>query len=326
MKSILVISGPTAVGKTALSIRLGHQLNEQHGISVEIVNFDSLLFYRELSIGTAKPTVEEMKGIPHHLVGNTSIATPFNAADFVQKANTLLNDIHQRGHLPILVGGSGFYLRALVKGMWDMKTTNPDIRCWVRTQYQQWGITPLIEILKKRDPQSLQTIHPNDHYRLGRACEYALETGEPISNQKHFQADENPFDFSHHAHPDTHFIHLHLEVDKECHQQYIHHRTQKMIQSGLIEEIRQLLANGFSTKEKPLQSIGYKEGIDYLQGRIATTEELTEKIVISTRQLAKSQRTFFKKISPKKVLEERQWDNIASQILPELCCNIEERV
>ena len=301
-------------------------MRQQQGINGEIVNFDSLLFYQELSIGTARPNTEEMEGVPHHLVGNTTIATPFNAADFVREAEKIIADIHARDGLPILVGGSGFYLRALVKGMWDMKSTNPDIRRWVRAQYQKGGISPLIDILKQKDPQSLQTIHPNDHYRLGRACEYALETGEAISTQKNSSDNSDPFDFSQHAHPDTHFIHLHLEVENERHQQYIRHRTQNMLEAGLLEEIRQLLSQGFTGAEKPLQSIGYKEGLDYLRGRITTTNELVEKIVISTRQLAKSQRTFFKKISPKQVLQENQRETILSLLLPHWCCNIEERI
>ena len=322
MNTILIISGATAVGKTALSIRLGQELKLQQNISLEVVNFDSLLFYRELFIGTARPNPKQMASIPHHLIGQVSITEDFNAADFIRQANHVIAQIHSRGNIPLLVGGSGFYLRALVKGMWEMKKTNADIRQWVRRQYQAQGISTLIDILKDKDPESLKTIHPNDHYRLARACEYVLETGEAISIKKK-QTEDDPFDFSYHPHKDTTFLHFHLEMEREHHQNQIKNRTEKILESGLLEEIRQLLQAGFTGQERPLQSIGYKEGIDYLQGRIKSTQELLERIVISTRQLAKSQRTFFKKISPKHTILPEEKNRIIPHIL-EYCCRSEQ--
>ena len=313
-KPVLIISGPTAVGKTSLGIQLGRELLLQKDISLEVVNFDSLLFYRELSIGTARPDRKQMAGIPHHLVGQISIAQEFNAADFVFQAKKIMTEIHARGNLPALIGGSGFYLRALIKGMWEMKKINTNARQWVRQQYRQKGISPLLNILKDNDPESLKTIHPNDHYRLGRACEYFLETGEAISVQKK-EFKDDPFDFSQHSHKDTIFLHIHLEIDKERHRKWIEQRTQDMLDSGLLGEIRQLLKSGITGRERPLQSIGYKEGLEYLQGRIKDSKTLMEKIVISTRQLAKAQRTFFKKISPKHTFMPEERKHIIPLIL-----------
>ena len=312
-KPVLILSGPTSAGKTSLSIRLGQELLLQN-IFLEVVNFDSLLFYRELSIGTARPGKNQMAGIPHHLVGEVSIAEEFNAANFVLRAKQTIAQIHARGNLPALVGGSGFYLRALVKGMWEMKKTNTDVRQWIRQQYRQKGIDPLLDILKKGDPASLQAIHPNDHYRLGRACEYFLETGDAISTKRN-TPKEDTYDLSRHPHHDILFLHLHLEIDKEIHLQRIRQRAQHMLDSGLLEEIRQLLKSGFTGRERPLQSIGYKEGLEYLQGNIKDRDELLEKIVISTRQLAKAQRTFFKKISPKHTFQENERKHILPLVL-----------
>ena len=301
-KPVLIISGATAVGKTALSIQLGKELQLKKNISPEIINFDSLLFYRELSIGTDRPDKNQMDGIPHHLIGHVSIANEFNAADFVQQAQQTIQQIHARGNLPVLVGGSGFYLRALVKGMWEMKKSDTGIRQWVRQKYKEQGVSLINNILKHKDPESLKDIHPNDHYRLARACEYVLETGQAISIQKKCQQQNNPFDFSRHPHQDTTFLHFHLELDRERHRQYIRQRTQNMLNSGLMGEIGHLIQSGFTGDERPLRSIGYKEGLEYLRGHIKDTEELLEKIITSTRQLAKAQRTFFKKVSPKYIL------------------------
>ena len=313
-KPIVIISGATATGKTALSIQLGKELQQQKNISSEVVNFDSLLFYRELAIGTARPGRKQMADIPHHLVGQISISKDFNAADFVHQAKQIIEQIHARGNLPLLVGGSGFYLRALVKGMWEMKKVDTHVRQWVRQQYQNQGISALFAILKDKDQESLKTIHPNDHYRLARACEYVLETGEAISQQKKRSQDDS-FDFSRHSHPNTSFLHFHLEMEREHHQQLIECRTKKMLDSGLLDEIRQLLNNGFTGTERPLRSIGYKEGIGYLRGHIKSLDTLLERITISTRQLAKSQRTFFKKISPKNTILPEERKNIIPLIL-----------
>ena len=300
-KPILIISGATATGKTDFSIRLGQILQRQENIRLEVINFDSLLFYRELSIGTARPDTEQMAGVPHHLIGTVSVSEEFNAAGFVRQAKETIAQVHARGNLPTLVGGSGFYLRALIKGMWKVKKVDLDARQWVRQQYQKKGISPLIDVLKEKDPESLETIHPNDHYRLARACEYYLETGEAISTHKKLSRDD-PFDFSRHPHRNTSFLHFHLEMEREHHQKGIHQRAQKMLRTGLIEEIRQLLQSGFTGQERPLRAIGYKEGLEYLQGHIKAHEDLVDRITISTRQLAKAQRTFFKKVSPKHTL------------------------
>ncbi len=296
---IIIVSGPTACGKTKTSIEVALAIKNQWGRQAEIINFDSLLFYQELSIGTAKPTLEERQGIPHHLIDICSAKSPLNAADYLRKAEILIEEKLKEHTIPILVGGSGFYLRALIKGMYETPETPEEIKKQVHERYEQEGISPFLELLKKHDPQSLKTLHENDHYRLLRAAEFFLTTGKPISEEKEKKAQENPYDFSRNAYPNCDFFHLYLDIPKEQHWALIEKRTRKMFEDGLLDEVKSLLSSGFDGNEKPLQSIGYKETVDFLQGKISNHEELIERIVISTRQLAKSQRTFFAKVTPK---------------------------
>ncbi len=296
---IIIVSGPTACGKTKTSIDIALAIKNQLRRQAEIINFDSLLFYQELSIGTAKPTIEERQGIPHHLIDICSAKFPLNAADYLRKAEILLEQKLKEHIIPILVGGSGFYLRALIKGMYETPETPEEIKKQVRERYDQEGIAPFLELLKNHDPQSLKSLHENDHYRLLRAAEFFLTTGTPISEEKEKKALENPYDFSRNAYPHCNFLHLYLDIPKEQHWALIEKRTRKMFEDGLLDEVKVLLSSGFDGSEKPLQSIGYKETVDFLQGKISNYEELIERIVISTRQLAKSQRTFFAKVTPK---------------------------
>ncbi len=296
---VIIVSGPTACGKTQTSIELALLLQNQYGRSTEIINFDSLLFYSELNIGTAKPTIAERQGIPHHLIDVASIKNPLNAADYLKSADQLLKKIIGKNKIPLLVGGSGFYLRALIKGMYETPQTPESIKKQVQDLYQKEGITAITELLKIQDPDSLKRLHPNDHYRLTRALEFFLSSGQPISLEKERKQQENPYDFSVNQYPHWDFLHFYLDIPKEIHQKVIEKRTKQMFEDGLLEEVKNLLAQGFTGEEKPMQSIGYKETVSFLHSQIKTQEELVEQIVISTRQLAKSQRTFFAKVIPK---------------------------
>ena len=175
---IIVISGPTATGKTSTSIKIAKE------VDAEIINFDSLVFYKEITIGTAKPTPQEMEGIIHHLVGTQSILEPINAADFMKMAIPLINEIHQRDKVVILVGGSGFYLQAVLNGMYDSITTTPDITEKSDSLYLSEGITPFRKILKDVDQISFERYHENDHYRIRRAVEHYWMSGVPFSEAR----------------------------------------------------------------------------------------------------------------------------------------------
>jgi tRNA dimethylallyltransferase len=295
-KPVLIISGPTATGKSSLAVELAKSFANQ----IEIVNFDSLLFYTELVIGSAKPTSIELKEVPHHLVDIRSIRDPINAADFRQRALEAVDDIHQRDKIPLLVGGSAFYLRALIKGMYDAVSIDSALQREIQAEYREQGIGPCLEYLKIHDPASLSQLHENDHYRLLRAYEYHRQTGAPLSVERANKEELRPYDFSINSVPDWELFHLYLNIEPQEHWPIIQLRTQQMLEAGLLDEVNSLLAQGFSGSEKPLQSIGYKECIEAIQaGGQIDAEQLLDSIHISTRQLAKSQRTFFNKIVPK---------------------------
>ncbi len=295
---LFIISGPTATGKTALAIRLAQELARRPDEFV-VINFDSLLFYQELNIGTAKPSPAEMKAIPHLGVGIVSIEDEFNASIFVDYASEHIKEIHQSGRIPILVGGSGFYIRALIKGMYESESVTPEVKARAAELFNNEGIEGVRAELLKVDPEAFHALHPNDHYRNIRALEHFFMTGTPISQQREKFGENNPYDFSQNAHGDWEIHHIYLDIPKPEHWEIITARTAKMITAGLEQEVRDLLKRGHSPELKALGSIGYKETLDFIAGQLATPEEWANRISLNTRRLAKAQRTFFKKVTPK---------------------------
>jgi tRNA dimethylallyltransferase len=291
MNKVVVIAGPTCTGKSALAIKL-HLFLKNHGFESAIVNFDSLLFYKELSIGTAKPTEDELLLAPHHLVAIASIAKPLDASAYTKMALPIIKKLHKNNIVPILTGGSGFYLRAVLMGMYESKTSSSDVLKKSEGLYESEGILPFWNLLKTVDPVSFSTLHANDHYRIRRAVEHWWENGTPLSEAaQDLKKSRTGLDNIH----EWSLFQSYFDISKPLHADFIRERTRKMIESGLIEEVRSLLDNGFAGTERPLQSIGYKETLEKLRGSFKDENEYAERIFISTRQLAKSQRTWFKK-------------------------------
>ena len=209
---IIIISGATATGKTSSSISLALEL-AKIGIKAEIINFDSLLFYNEITIGTAKPTLEEQKGVPHHLVGTVSIQQDYNSSHFRTDAKAILNQLIKNNITPILVGGSAFYIRALLKGMYratDISdATKEELSNLISNTTSPGQV--LMSYLEEHDPVSAQKLHLNDEYRLTRAVEYHLETNTPFSAQAKIAEKNNPYDLT--ANLDLPVIPLHFNLD-----------------------------------------------------------------------------------------------------------------
>lgn len=289
MKKVIIVSGATATGKTKISIELAKILD------AEVVNFDSLVFYKELNIGTAKPTLQEMQDIPHHLVGTISINNAINAASFQKEAIQIINDIHKRNKAVILVGGSGFYLQTLIKGMYKGGPTSKEILNKSNNLYKDEGITPFLKELQSVDPESFKRYHENDHYRIRRAIEFYWSTGQRFSDERKKMESYELNSPSKIHNWKLHYFHL--DIDKTRHFEIIQKRTNQMLAQGLIEEVQNLNELKQDLSVKPLNSIGYKETIMFLKGKIESKEALIERINISTRQLAKSQRTWFKKLN-----------------------------
>lgn len=291
---VIVISGPTASGKTDAAIELAKKFGG------EIVNFDSLLLYKEINIGTAKPSQIERATIPHHMIDVSSIANPLNASEYAKRAKPIVERLRAEHKTVYLVGGSGFYLQALLKGMYDSPSTPSEILERSEVLYNKDGIAPFLELLRKHDPHSFERYHENDHYRIRRAVEHWWSNGTAFSEVR-FKKDQANKDLRKDTVHDWEILHIHLDMPKEEHLEIIRKRTEKMLASGLVDEVKSLLEKGFTGLEKPLQSIGYKETLGFLFGVYGTLEECKERIIISTRQLAKAQRTWFKREQNKSV-------------------------
>lgn len=285
---IIIVAGPTATGKTSTSIEIAQRYGG------EVVNFDSLLFYKELNIGTAKPSESEIDNIPHFMVDTHSAKDAINAADYIKLALPVIKEIHARNKIVILVGGSGFYLQALLHGMYESATTSPEVTQRSNDVYKNSGIEQFLEILKEHDLDSFERYHKNDHYRVRRAVEHFWMTGKSFSSSRSTMEERKKNSPMVKLNWDVFFCYL--DLPKDQHFEIIKNRSEEMWENGLVHEVENLLESGFTGDEKPLKSIGYKETIDFIKGNFSNKEEYLERLCINTRQLAKAQRTWFKKL------------------------------
>lgn len=276
---ILVIGGPTASGKSDLAIELAEELGG------EIVCADSLTIYRGLDIGSAKPTPEQQRRVPHHLLDIRDPTQPFTAADFRAEAGPVIADILKRGKHPLVVGGTGLYLRVLLHGLTDAPGENPTLRQQLTTRAIQEGPETLLEELRQVDPVTAARCHPNNLVRILRALEVWHATGSPLSSfhQRHGFGDQ-PYDA----------LLLCLDLARETLYRRIDRRVEIMLSAGLVDEVRGLLLAGIPADAKPLQAIGYKEVLAHLRGEL-TLEAMPEVIKRNTRHLAKRQLTWFRR-------------------------------
>jgi tRNA dimethylallyltransferase len=276
---MIVILGPTAVGKTKASIELAKR------IKGEIVSADSMQVYRGMDIGTAKPTLEERQGIPHHLIDIKEPDEPWTVSDFVKEAGRLSNEIAQRGKIPMIVGGTGLYLWTLLEGYaFPIAPANKEIR----QRLEKDPLSTLYSRLSTIDPLAAQKIHPNDKKRIIRALEAFELTGKPISvlqqeGRKKKTKEKESKD-----------ILIGLTLSRETLYQRIEERVDQMIEKGLIEEVKGLLAKGFSKELPSFQALGYKEVAEYLAGKWSK-EEILKELKKRTRHFARRQMTWFKR-------------------------------
>jgi tRNA dimethylallyltransferase len=277
---IPVIIGPTAVGKTDLSLALARDLD------AEIIGGDSRQVYRFLDIGTAKPSIAQRHIVPHHLIDILNPDEPFNAARFAQLAWGCMHAIGARGKQPLVVGGSGLYIRALTDGLFAGPGANPRLRTALEAEAHSLGLQALHDRLASVDEAAANRIHPHDRVRLIRALEIYALTGKPIS---HWQCQwQNP------VRPRS-FVLIGLRRDREELRQRIATRTEAMLQLGLEGEVRKLLSMGYAATLPTLQSVGYGEIVAYLGGAwdLSQTRELIER---HTWHLAKRQMSWFRRL------------------------------
>ncbi len=277
-EKILAIVGPTGVGKSDLGVYLAERL------SGEIINFDSIQFYKELNIGTAKPDEEERKKVPHHLYDLLELDQEFNAAEFIKIADKVIKEIWKRKKLPILVGGTGLYLRALEYGLFPLEIPK-EIREKIRKRAEE-NLETLYEELKKLDPEYAKKISPRDKVRITRALEVIYTTSKPFSAFH----KENPF-FKNKRY---NILKIGLNLPRKKLYEKINQRVIKMIEKGWIEEVKNLLNKGYSPDLRPFKAIGYKYIIQYIKGNLSL-EKAIYLIQRDTRHYAKRQLTWFKK-------------------------------
>lgn len=280
MRPLIVLTGPTAVGKTALSIELAKM------VGGEILSADSMQVYRGMDIGSAKIRPREMQGVPHHLVDVLDPVQEFNVVVFQKLCRQAMEGIYGRGHIPILTGGTGFYIQALLR---DIDFTENEENTEYRRQLEQLaavkGSQVLHEMLTAVDPAAAQAIHAHNIKRMIRALEFHYLTGEKISEHNEREAErQSPYRY-------CYFV---LNDDREKLYQRIEIRVDQMLEEGLVEEVRRLMDQGCRRDMVSMQGLGYKEILDYLEGDI-TLEEAVYRIKRDTRHFAKRQLTWFRR-------------------------------
>ncbi|MFD2937278.1 tRNA (adenosine(37)-N6)-dimethylallyltransferase MiaA [Spirosoma flavum] len=274
MKTLLVIAGPTAVGKTALCVRLAKTLK------TDVVSADSRQLYRELSIGTAKPTPDEMDGVQHYFIDSHSILNPVNAGQYERECLTILNTLFQEKDVVILSGGTGLYINAVCFGLDYMPLVDPSLREQLFARFQQEGLDVLQNELRELDPVYAQTADLQNPIRVTRALEVCLATGQPYSSFRRRQIVERPFQS----------VLIALERPREELYARIDERMDNMLAAGLINEVSSLLPY---RDLAALQTVGYQEIFPYLDG-IYDYDEMVRLLKRNSRRYAKRQLTWFR--------------------------------
>lgn len=301
---LVILSGPTAVGKTALSIELAKAINGA------IISADSMQVYKGMDIGSAKIMPEEMEGIPHYLIDVLEPEEEFNIVRFQEMAKEAMKEIYAKGQIPIIAGGTGFYIQSL---LYDIDFSNQDTNDSYRKQLEEFakvhGAEALHEQLKEIDPVSYETIHANNIKRVIRALEFYHLSGEPISahNEKERQKS-SPYNFAY-------FV---LNDDRQTIYDKIDARVDIMVKNGLLEEVKALKAKGYHKKMVSMQGLGYKEILSYLDGE-CTLEEAIYTIKIETRHFAKRQLTWFRREKDCIWMDKSEYDHDEKAMLADMC-------
>ncbi|MBO4476876.1 MAG: tRNA (adenosine(37)-N6)-dimethylallyltransferase MiaA [Lachnospiraceae bacterium] len=279
-RPLIVLTGPTAAGKTELSLRVA----ERYGC--EIISADSMQVYKYMDIGSAKIGAEEMRGIRHHLIDVLLPEEEFSVYRFVQMAKQAIDEIYSRGKIPLVVGGTGFYIRALLYDVeFTEESADSKLRARLEALAEEIGPEALHDRLREVDPESAEIIHPNNVKRVIRALEFYEQNARPISEHNEEQkAKESPYDF-------CYFV---LNMDRAVLYDRIEKRVDKMVKDGLKAEVDRLRGMGYSRELVSMQGLGYKEYLDHLNGEI-TEDEAIYRIKRDTRHFAKRQLTWFRR-------------------------------
>lgn len=310
MKPLVILAGPTAVGKTELSIRLAKRINGA------IISADSMQVYKYMDIGSAKIMPDEMEGVKHYLIDELDPSDEFNIVRFQQMAKDALKEIYANGQIPIVAGGTGFYIQAL---LYDIDFTHQDsdeaFRKEMADYAAEYGAEALHEKLKEIDPISYKTIHANNTKRVIRALEYYRMTGQPISahnEQEHQKV--SPYSFAYFVLTDDR-KHLYDRID---------YRVDLMMKKGLVDEVKNLYDMGYHKDMVSMQGLGYKELLSYLDGE-CSLEEAVYIIKRETRHFAKRQLTWFRRERDVIWLDKSAYQYNDQRILTDMCRMLQEK-
>ncbi|MDY3280787.1 tRNA (adenosine(37)-N6)-dimethylallyltransferase MiaA [Dysosmobacter sp.] len=281
MAKVLCVVGPTATGKTKMGVLLARKCGG------EVVSVDSMQIYRGMTIGTAAPTPEEMENIPHHMIAVADPAEQWSAARYAAEATAVIDGILARGKLPVLVGGTGLWLDAVIRGHgFAGGCAGGEVRARLQRELEAGGMEPLLAELRRVDPDSARKLHPADTKRILRALEVWRETGKTIS-QHNAETKAVP--------PRYDAVYLGFQFrDREDMRRLIDLRVDKMVEEGLLEEVRTLLTSGIPPTATALQAIGYKEFLGVLTGERSEAEAIAE-VKLRSRQYAKRQLTWLRR-------------------------------
>lgn len=304
MQPLIIIIGPTAVGKSALGVELALRLDG------EIISGDSVQVYQKLNIGSAKPTAAEQKGVPHHLIDLLDPAEPFTVARFQTVTQELIASIRCRGKIPIVVGGTGLYIRSILDDYDFPEEGSSLIKNKWLDYTREHGNPQLHAELAKIDPVSAAKLHPNDTSRIIRALEVFEITGLPLSQQRTYK--ENEYDKLNET-----IMYIGLTAPRPLIYERINKRCEDMVEYGIINEVQSLLDEGYSPRLKALQSIGYRHVLYYLRG-IVTFEEMLRLFKRDTRHFAKRQLTWFRR-DPR-----IKWYDISSWTMTDILNTVEQ--
>lgn len=282
---LITLIGPTGSGKTELALRAAQRLD------AEIVNCDSVQLYRHLEIGSAKPTPEQQRLVPHHLYSVIDPEDYYSAGRYRVEARRVCSEIARRGKVPLVVGGTGLYLRALLEGVFEAPGRSEALRERLNRIAGRRGASSLHRILRKKDPEAARRISPGDRVRVVRALEVYFLTGKPISR---LQGPEAPPEYRQEALKGFSILKTGLNVPREILYGRITARVDRMFRLGLVEEVESLLKKGFSAKAKAFEALGYRHVIAFLRGEL-TLQEAIESTTRDTRRYAKRQMTWFRK-------------------------------
>jgi tRNA dimethylallyltransferase len=295
---LVVICGPTGVGKTTAAIEIASVLD------AEIISADSMQVYRYMDIGTAKPSSIEQARIPHHMIDIVDPDESFDAQQYADLSQDLVFKLAELGIPVVVAGGTGFYIRALIHGLFESGSGDPEIRLNLKKEADINGTTGLYHRLCECDPDAAAKIHPNDAFRIVRALEIYVTTGQPISacHQEHRQAP-----------PLFDVLKIGLFRQREVLYERINHRVDLMIEEGLVDEVKALLKKGYSPELKPLQSIGYRHITNFFEGRLGWDDTL-QALKQDTRRYAKRQLTWFNSDSQVKWMDADRLDEITHTV------------